>query len=365
MTTQTVTVQVNGDTTVEPNETFNVNLSSATGNATIADAQGVGTIVNDDAAAPTLTIDDVSHNEGNSGTTNARVHGHRSAAAQAAPVTVDFATADGTATAPQRLHGDLGHADLRPRRDHPDGDRAGHGDTTVEPNETFTVNLSSATGNATIADAQGVGTIVNDDAAAASNITINDVSHHRGQQRDHRVRLHGLARRRPGRAGDGRLRDRRRHGHRPQRLHGDLGDGDLRPRRDHADGDGAGQRRHHRGAERDVHREPLEPTANATITDAQGVGTIVNDDQPAISINDPVAVTRERCDFTVSLDQPSNQTVTVDFATANGTGANGAVAPGDYTSNTGTVTFAPGVTSQTVTVQTIDDNSLREPRRSS
>ena len=43
-----MTVQVNGDTTVEPNETFNVNLSGATGNATITDAQGVGTIVNDD-----------------------------------------------------------------------------------------------------------------------------------------------------------------------------------------------------------------------------------------------------------------------------------------------------------------------------
>jgi K319L-like, PKD domain len=55
--------------------------------------------------------------------------------------------------------------------------------------------------------------------------------------------------------------------------------------------------------------------------------------------------------FTVSLSSPSAQAVTVDFATADGT----AVAPGDYTSNSGTVTFAPGVTSQTVTVQTIDD----------
>ena len=49
-TTKTVTVQVNGDTAVEPNETFFVNLSNATGNATIADDQGVGTIVNDDHA---------------------------------------------------------------------------------------------------------------------------------------------------------------------------------------------------------------------------------------------------------------------------------------------------------------------------
>ena len=38
------------DTAVEPTETFNVNLSGAT-NATIADAQGVGTI-NDNDTAP-------------------------------------------------------------------------------------------------------------------------------------------------------------------------------------------------------------------------------------------------------------------------------------------------------------------------
>jgi hypothetical protein len=48
-------VQVNGDDAVEPNETFNVNLTSATGNATIAGAHGVGTIVNDDEPVPTPT----------------------------------------------------------------------------------------------------------------------------------------------------------------------------------------------------------------------------------------------------------------------------------------------------------------------
>jgi hypothetical protein len=51
--TKTVTVQVNGDTAAEPNETFYVNLSSPSG-GTLADGQGVGTITNDDPpAAPT------------------------------------------------------------------------------------------------------------------------------------------------------------------------------------------------------------------------------------------------------------------------------------------------------------------------
>jgi hypothetical protein len=46
-TSKPVTVYVSGDTVTEPNETFYVNLSSASG-ATITDAWGVGTIVNDD-----------------------------------------------------------------------------------------------------------------------------------------------------------------------------------------------------------------------------------------------------------------------------------------------------------------------------
>ena len=52
-TTQTITVIVNGDNTVEPDETFTVHLSNAI-NATISIADGTGTIMNDDAA-PTPT----------------------------------------------------------------------------------------------------------------------------------------------------------------------------------------------------------------------------------------------------------------------------------------------------------------------
>ena len=51
-TTKPVTVQVNGDTTVESDETFFVNLSGASG-AAIGDNQGVGTIRNDDQVTGT------------------------------------------------------------------------------------------------------------------------------------------------------------------------------------------------------------------------------------------------------------------------------------------------------------------------
>src|SRR5213075_2635134 len=59
-------VTVNGDSTVEPNETFLVNVANVPG-ATVSDGQGLGTIQNDDS--PLLSVSDVSINEGNSATT--------------------------------------------------------------------------------------------------------------------------------------------------------------------------------------------------------------------------------------------------------------------------------------------------------
>ena len=53
-----MTVLVNGDTALEANETFFVNLSGASG-AAISDAQGQGTITNDDAARGCTDLPDV------------------------------------------------------------------------------------------------------------------------------------------------------------------------------------------------------------------------------------------------------------------------------------------------------------------
>src|SRR2546428_759634 len=74
-----------------------MNLSSAA-NASIRKPQGVITILKDDAQ-PQLTINDVSVNEGNSGTTPATLKVTLTGTSSL-PVTVKWATADGTATAP-------------------------------------------------------------------------------------------------------------------------------------------------------------------------------------------------------------------------------------------------------------------------
>jgi hypothetical protein len=61
---RTFSVTLNGDTTVEDNETFVVNLSDVTG-ATLYDSQATGTLLNDDG--PTLSINDPAVSEGASG----------------------------------------------------------------------------------------------------------------------------------------------------------------------------------------------------------------------------------------------------------------------------------------------------------
>jgi len=63
----TVTVLVNADTTIEPTETFFVNISNVTG-AGITDAQGLGTIINDDGVGTSaIVISQIYGGGGNSG----------------------------------------------------------------------------------------------------------------------------------------------------------------------------------------------------------------------------------------------------------------------------------------------------------
>jgi Calx-beta domain-containing protein len=159
-TKKSISVVVNGDKFNEANETFFVNLGSPS-NATIADGQGQGTILNDDAL-PALAVRDISVHEGNSSTTNA-VFTVKLSAASNQTVTVHYATADGTATAAGNDYvpasGTVTFAPLQTSATFTVGIT---GDTVKEANETFFVNLSQPV-NATISRSQGRCTISNDD----------------------------------------------------------------------------------------------------------------------------------------------------------------------------------------------------------
>jgi large repetitive protein len=160
VTSLPVAVTVAGDDQPEGNETFTLTLTAPV-NAGIQDGQGVGTILNDDAP-PTLSIGDLAANEGNNGTT-AFAFRVRLSAPSGSPVTVQFATANGSATTGNKdYNATSGTLTI------PAGQLEGtvtvqvRGDRRNEANETFTVNLSNPT-NATVLGAQGIGTILNDD----------------------------------------------------------------------------------------------------------------------------------------------------------------------------------------------------------
>ena len=117
------------------------------------------------SAPGTVSINDVTISEGNSGTQVATFTVTRSGGTAA--FDVNFATSNGTATvadndyvaASNTLHFGVNENTKTISV-------TINGDTKVEANETFNVLLSNATNGATISDNQGVGTITNDDGAA-------------------------------------------------------------------------------------------------------------------------------------------------------------------------------------------------------
>src|SRR5207244_2019590 len=143
---------VNGDTIYEANETFTVHLSNAIG-ATISNADGTGTIINDDAA-PSFSIDEVTHDEGDAGTTT-YVFTMTKTGSTGLSASVDFQTVDGTAmVADNDYQANSGTLNFAANETTKQITVLVDGDTKFEPDEAFTVHLSNASG-ATISDADG------------------------------------------------------------------------------------------------------------------------------------------------------------------------------------------------------------------
>lgn len=161
-TSKTIQVKVKGDKAAEANEVFTVRLANATG-ATIANGSATGTLTNDDAVIrlPALSVGDVTLREGNSGTAELMFIVTLDKAATA-PVTVNYATADGTATAGSDYSPLSGTLTFAAGETSKMVHVVVNGDTAVEANETFSLILSNAAG-ATIADSTAVGQITDDD----------------------------------------------------------------------------------------------------------------------------------------------------------------------------------------------------------
>ncbi|HEX8890651.1 MAG TPA: Calx-beta domain-containing protein, partial [Pyrinomonadaceae bacterium] len=179
--TKTFNVPILEDSLNEANETVNLTLSNVQGSGDLGTPATAVLTINDNDPQPSLSINDVSKNEGNSGTTQFTFTVTLSAVS-GQNVSVNFATADGTATtADSDYQAQSGTLTFVP------GDTTKtitvlvNGDTKAEADENFFVNLSGAV-NATISDSQGVGTIVSEDTPlvgfSASSYTVAESGLH-------------------------------------------------------------------------------------------------------------------------------------------------------------------------------------------
>ena len=337
-TTGTVTIVTTEDNVFEGDETLTVDLASAT-QGTITDSRGDGTITDDDPI--TITIDDDSEPEGDDLVFTVTLSNPSDT-----DIDIPYTTNDGTATT----------ADS----DYTDNDNtltiiagATTGTITIvttednvfEGDETLTVDLTSAT-QGTITDARGDGTVTDDDPIT---ITIDDDSEPEGDDLVFTVTLSN-----------------------PSDTDIDIpyttNDGTATTAdSDYTDNDNtltinAGATT---GtitivtAENNVFEGDETLTVNltsstqGTITDAQGAGTITDDDPITITINDDSEPEGDELVFTVSLSNPSDANIDIPYTTNDGTAT---TADSDYTDNDNTLTINAGATTGTITIVTTENN---------
>jgi len=354
------------DTRDETNETFTL-TATRTGGTVTANPAATGTAtITDNDPTPSLRINDVTVSE-SAGTATFTV---TLSAASNLPVTVNYTTSNGTATAPSDYTATSGSLTFAPGTTTrtitvPIGD-----DGVYEALERFNVDLSGAV-NATIADTRGVATISANDnpTLAVSSPTVSEaggfavftVSLSNPSSTSTTV---GLSLANGTASGNG------------------VDFGATTTARLQVSTNGGTTWTNATsvvipaGTTSVLVRTPVvndtldeldetftltatrtagTPTANTTAT---GTATIVdNDGSPSLSIGDvSVDEAAGTATFTVTLSNPSGTTVSVDYATADGSATAGA----DYTTGSGTLSFAPGVTSLTITVP-ITNDALTEP----
>ncbi len=348
--TQTVPITIIGDPNPDDIDTFFVNLTNPSANATIGVAQAP-IVINPAVTAVSVSITpNVSGFEGGPGELTPFLFTVTLSGVASETVLVSYATADGTATAAnndyQPTSGTLTFAP---------GVTAQIitvqvvGDNFGEPNEDFLVTFQAESG--AVGSGVAVGTIVDDDGEPT--LTINDVTVSAGPgitQAVFTVTLSGAV-------------------SEPVTVGFATSDGSAVAGEDYLIASGnllflpGGPATQtitvtilaSSGPEDDktFFVNLSSPTGGATIGDDLGIGTIVTQ---GLSISDVVVVegdsgTRDAV-FTVSLSRQSTSNVTVVYSTMDGTAT---LADNDYIAASGTLTFAPGVSTQLITVQVVGD----------
>jgi Domain of unknown function (DUF4347)/Calx-beta domain/FG-GAP-like repeat/WD40-like Beta Propeller Repeat len=379
--TKTITVAMLDDTTREPDETFQVELLATSTNVNLgAQTKADGVIKDNNDTAPTVAIVplDARKPEGNTGDTNFTFNVSLSAPSGEV-VTVNYGTADGTATiANTDYEAATGTLTFNPGQPTTQTVTVKvKGDTTLEPSEDFQVVLSSPT-NAILDTTKttATGRIIGDDPFLQPIVTlvaptVTDITEgNPGTTANPKVKL-VVKLDRPA----------------PEALQ--VNYQTVNGTAQNTDRDYIGQQgtlnfavgEESRAVEVEIvsDRKPednetfsfsLTSATGATIETPQSqVITILNDDQPPRptlkltpllpdSLSEKDAVTQPFQFIVEVLNAPADKSVTVDYETVDGT----ATAATDYVAATGTLTFTPGDQSgRLITIASKDDTSLETP----
>lgn len=166
-TQKTISVTTIDDSAVEGNETLTVSLTSPSSPAILIDAEGTGTIVDNDTSS--VAIADASVTEG--GTLQFVLTRSGSTGGSAS---VNYATSSGTAVSPGDFTAASGTVNFAANETSKTINVSTVDDSSVESSETMTVTLSSPSSGLTISDDQATGTIVDNDVAPSVSFAISD-----------------------------------------------------------------------------------------------------------------------------------------------------------------------------------------------
>jgi hypothetical protein len=328
------------------------------------DGDGVGTNLCDIGAYEVrsqLVVSDVSVTEGNSGSTLAGFLVSL-APASAVTVTVDYSTADATALSGSDYTATTGTLTFTPGQTSQTVNVPVLGDGDDEPDETFSLNLSSAA-NADLVDSQGVGTILDDDGL--SSLTIGDVQVTEGNTGS--VTAEFSVHLSPASVDTvsvdfASLAGTAASGVDFTPLNGTL---TFTPGQTtqvisvNVTGDVIDE------GDSETLTIQLSNATNANLADDSATGTILDDDLARVALGAPVTVIegdsgQTPAVFEVTLTTPAAFTVTVDYAASSGTGGVFATPDEDFLPVSGSLTFLPGVTAQTFTVMVLGDILIEE-----
>ena len=346
----TITVPTVDDNAVEPTETLNLSVGGV---------NAVGTIADNDVA-PTLSVNDVSVNEATGSATFIVTLSSTSGL----PVSVNYSTADGTAVAGSDYTAVSGSLTFAPGETTKIVAVAINNDNVFEGTESFTLNLSNPN-NAGIANAQGTGSIHDDGTGTGGNdndtpavLSVSSPSSAEGGDLDFTVTLSNTS------TSATQVTLNLQSG--SAQLGSDTGAAQI-------SFDGGNSFVAYSptvsvpaGVSSLIVRVPTvvdgvaEGTETLTLDAATahnavpvtGTGSILDVALPSLSINDiTVNEGAGTASFIVSLSNPSSQSISVNYSSADGS----AVAGSDYTAVNGSLTFAPGETSKIITVDITND----------